>query len=118
MSTNTHTRGGGTRENTNKLRVTTRNVGGFGLEVRSHKNCTKAGPKMQYLRKSAERNSTDVYVLTETRIKTAAECQNIGVYQVQGTRVILGGIYLDSSGTDQLGVQAIQQINGHIEELQ
>ena len=164
MSTNTHTRGGGTREAMNKLKVTTQNMGGFGLEVRSHKNRTKAGPKMQYLRKSAERNSTDIYVLTETRIRTVAECQNIrigklrptmmtvsgrtaagvivltnkncsfiegssresnpaghfiiGVYQIQGTRIILGGIYLDSSGTDQVGVQAIQQINGHIEELQ
>jgi exonuclease III len=164
MSTHTHTREGGTGENTSKLRITTQNMGGFGLEVRSHKNRTKAGPKMQYLRKSADRNSTDVYVLTETRIKTAAECQNIrigqlrptmttvsgrtaagvivltnkncsyiegssresnpaghfiiGVYQIQGTRVIIGGVYLDSSGTDQVGVQAIQQINGHIEELQ
>ena len=81
MSTNTHTRGGGTRETMNKLRVTTQNMGGFGLEVRSHKNRTKVGPKMQYLRKSAERNSTDVYVLTETRIKTAAECQNIRIGQ-------------------------------------
>ncbi len=42
----------------------------------------------------------------------------IGVYQIQGTRVIIGGVYLDSSGTDQVGVHAIQQISGHIEELQ
>ena len=29
MSTHTHTRGGGTRENTSKLRITTQNMGGF-----------------------------------------------------------------------------------------
>ena len=81
MSKHTHTKEGGTGENMSKLRITTQNMGGFGLEVRSHKNRTKAGPKMQYLRKSADRNSTDVYVLTETRIKTAAECQNIRIGQ-------------------------------------
>jgi hypothetical protein len=62
MTTHTHTRGGGTWENTSKLRMATQNMGGFGLEVRSHKNRTKAGPKMQYLRKSAERNATDVLI--------------------------------------------------------
>jgi hypothetical protein len=164
MSTHTHTRAEGTVGSKNKFRITTQNMGGFGLEVRSHKNRTKTGPKMQYLRKSAERNATDVFVLTETRIKTTAECKNIrigqlkptmmtvsgrtaagvivltnknasfiegssresnpaghfiiGVYQIHGTRVIIGGVYLDSIGTDHVGVQAIQQINGHIEELQ
>ena len=77
MSTHTHTRAEGTGGSINKFRVTTQNMGGFGLEVRSHKNRTKTGPKMQYLRKSAERNATDVFVLTETRIKTTAECKNI-----------------------------------------
>jgi len=52
MSTHTHTKEGGTGENMSKLRIMTQNMGGFGLEVRSHKNRTKAGPKMQYLRKS------------------------------------------------------------------
>ena len=54
MSTHTHTRAEGTGGSINKFRVTTQNMGGFGLEVRSHKN----------LRKSAERNATDVFVLT------------------------------------------------------
>jgi hypothetical protein len=137
---------------------------GFGLEVRSHRCKNKVGPKLQYLKKCAEMNVTDIFVLTETRIKTMAECKNIrtgqlkptmatvsgrtaggvivltsknvaliegssresnpaghfitGAYQMHGTRVIVGGIYLDSIGTDQIGVQVIQQLTEHIGELQ
>jgi hypothetical protein len=42
----------------------------------------------------------------------------IGVCKAHGTLVIIGGIYLDSTGQDQLGVTAIQQLSTHITELQ
>jgi hypothetical protein len=42
----------------------------------------------------------------------------LGVYKAHGTLVIIGGIYLDSTGQEQLGVVAIQQLSTHITELQ
>ncbi len=76
-STHTHTQDGGHKEKAKKLKIATQNMGGFGLEVRSNKHRKTLGPKMQYLKKCVGKNSTDILVLTETRIKTAAECKNI-----------------------------------------
>ncbi len=41
----------------------------------------------------------------------------LGTYKMHGIRVIIGGIYLDSTGQDQLGVQAVQQLTAHIQDL-
>ncbi len=41
----------------------------------------------------------------------------LGTYKTHGLRIIIGGIYLDSTGQDQLGVQAIQQLAAHIQDL-
>jgi hypothetical protein len=42
----------------------------------------------------------------------------LGVYTIYGIRVIIGGIYLDSSNSDHTGVTAIQNLSAHITDLQ
>jgi len=89
--TQSHTQDGERKERANKLKIATQNMGGFGLEVRSHKHRKKVGPKMQYLRKCVENNTTDVFILTETRIKTLAECKNIRTGQLRPTMMTVSG---------------------------
>ncbi len=41
----------------------------------------------------------------------------IGAYRKGGTCTLVGGVYLDSTGQDQEGVAALQQLSAHISEL-
>ncbi len=52
------------------------NVGGLGLEVRSHKRRGVTGPKLQYISQCVNINKTELLVLTETRAKTIEESRN------------------------------------------
>ena len=41
----------------------------------------------------------------------------LGVYKTHGVFIIVGGVYLDSSGQEQLGVDALNRLTVHITEL-
>jgi len=147
------------------VNIATQNVGGLGLEVRSHKRRGVTGPKLQYISQCVNLNKTELLVLTETRAKTIEESRNtyvkksrmkvvmatssgrtaagvtvlanptieyvenssreseptghhvVGVVKKGGTCIVVGGVYLDSTGQDQVGVTAIQQLSEHISEL-
>jgi hypothetical protein len=147
------------------VNIATQNVGGLGLEVRTHKRRGVTGPKLQYISQCVNVNNTDLLVLTETRAKTIEESRStyvkksrmkvimatssgrtaagvtilsnpsieyvensaresepaghhvIGAVMKGGTCIIVGGVYLDSTGQDQVGVTAVQQLSEHIAEL-
>jgi len=72
------------------------------------------------------RSATGVTVLSSPNITYLADSFResepaghfvIGAYKMYGIQVIIGGIYLDSTGQDQLGVTAIQQLSARILEL-
>jgi hypothetical protein len=64
------------REGWMGVNIATQNVGGLGLEVRSHKRRGVTGPKLQYISQCVNLNKTELLVLTETRAKTIEESRN------------------------------------------
>ncbi len=41
----------------------------------------------------------------------------LGVYKTHGVLIIVGGVYLDSSRQEQLGIDALQRLTAHVTEL-
>jgi len=75
---------------------------------------------------SSGRASAGVTVLTGSNISLVENSVRestptghyiLGVYKVQGTILIIGGIYLDSTGQEQVGIDALQNLSTHITEL-
>jgi hypothetical protein len=57
------------------------------------------------------------YVENSSKESEPAGHHVIGVYRKGGTCIIVGGVYLDSTGQDHVGVTAVRQLSEHISEL-
>jgi hypothetical protein len=75
---------------------------------------------------SSGRASAGVTVLTgssitieENSVRESAPTGHyiLGVYKVQGTFIVFGGTYLDSTGQEQVGIDALNNLSTHITEL-
>jgi len=58
-----------------------------------------------------------VYIENSSRESVPPGHYVIGAYRKGGTCTLVGGVYLDSTGQDQVGVAALQQLSAHISEL-
>jgi len=58
-------------------------------------------------------------ILQENSVRESAPTGHyiLGVYKIQGTFIVIGGIYLDSSGQEQVGIDALNNLTTHITEL-